>query len=503
MTNTSNPTKPHRSTTGPKPSAQDPVQRWLDIFIPMTGLSKARQADIRAELEDHLRARVDDLMITGLSEPDAVQTAVNELGETAHLARQFRTALKPKRNTLMHAAIIAVAGSALTLGILNTTNNAQPPVQRAAQQAIATANTAANTDALSNAVPSTDYAFAKGGTIDLRTATLTTLFDQVRANLDRPLVIHWEHLDQIGIPKDQPIGLDADPVPTEVALRLTIQQTESGSLGGIAIVNNPEAVEITTTDYLDRRTKQIRPHNIADLIAHYEVPTRSQSPFANAPLERNRQTAEQAGNEILQTIMPLASQDAWTDFGGELATGSVVGSSLIIDAPTRIHAEVTEVIEMMKKEVDRYEADRAEAAQRAAQAEAAHAEELRVRREAQIASLEAKVQEKLEHIIALEARKQQLEDEHTWAERSAMGMVIGSKETEQEAKDRAKRDKERLPGLYAELVRIEIEIKDALEYRSAAQSQLMQLRTEAIANAPASISRVPNHEDRSTRADQN
>ena len=72
-----NPTKTKRTTHGVTPSTQDPIQRWLDIFMPMTGLPKARQSDIRAELEDHLRARVDDLMITGLSEPEAVQQAIN------------------------------------------------------------------------------------------------------------------------------------------------------------------------------------------------------------------------------------------------------------------------------------------------------------------------------------------------------------------------------------------------------------------------------------------
>ena len=411
---TSTTAKAKRSKGNIKPSTQDPIQRWLDIFIPMTGLPKARQADIRAELEDHLRARTGDLMITGLSEPEAVQQAVNELGETAHLAKQFRTALKPKRISPMHTALIAIAGSALTLGVFSTINNpAALPAQATTAAALASSENA-EADTLANAVPATDYAFAKGGTIDLRTATLTTIFDQVRTNLDRPLVIHWEHLDQIGIPKDQPIGLDADPLPTEVALRLAIQRAETEDFGGIAIVNNPDAVEITTTEYLDHRTKQIKPHDIADLIAHYETPEqRFTSPVTPAKAVRTRQTAEQAGNEILQTIMPLVSRDAWTDFGGDLATASVVGSSLIIDAPARIHAEVEDIIEMMQTEVDRFIESKKAAAAETESEKAAKIDRLSAARDALRAS-----------ISALSAEEQRLDLEQSKALQNSSGAAM-------------------------------------------------------------------------------
>jgi len=336
------------------PSTQDQVQRWLDIFVPMTGLPKPRANDIRAELEDHLRARVDDLMITGLSEPEAVQQAVNELGETADLAKQFRTALKPKRNTLMHAALIAIAGSVLTLGVLSSIN-APPPQQATPQKAAAVIQ--------SDALPTNDYAFAAGGTVDLRTATLNTLFDQVRENLDRPLVIHWDHLDDIGIQMDKPLGLDADPVPTPEALRLAIAHTRNPDFGGIAVVNGPEVVEITTDGFLDRRTKQIRSRDVTDLIRHYEIPKQQQVfPPLRVELVRTRETAEAAGTEILSTIIELTTSQDWTDYGGDLAHANVVGNSLIIDAPTRIHAAVERVIEMMEVEVAQYNARSAEAA---------------------------------------------------------------------------------------------------------------------------------------------
>jgi prefoldin subunit 5 len=110
-------TRPATRPGAVRPSARDPVERWLDVFIPMTGLPRSRAEEIRAELEDHLRARVADLMITGVTETEAVQRAVGELGETAALARGFRTALKPRRHIVIHTALITTAGLAVAFGV--------------------------------------------------------------------------------------------------------------------------------------------------------------------------------------------------------------------------------------------------------------------------------------------------------------------------------------------------------------------------------------------------
>lgn len=110
-------TRPATRPGAVRPSARDPVERWLDVFIPMTGLPRSRAEEIRAELEDHLRARVADLMITGVTETEAVQRAVGELGETAALARGFRTALKPRRHIVIHTALITTAGLAVAFGL--------------------------------------------------------------------------------------------------------------------------------------------------------------------------------------------------------------------------------------------------------------------------------------------------------------------------------------------------------------------------------------------------
>ncbi|MEL6798149.1 MAG: permease prefix domain 1-containing protein, partial [Planctomycetota bacterium] len=107
-------------------SARDPIDRWLDVFVRLLRVPKQDAQRIRDELEDHLRARVDDLMVTGQSEPEAVRLAVAELGETAELARQFQTAAKPhRRRTMLAASTLVSAG--LMVSAVMLTQQAVPP----------------------------------------------------------------------------------------------------------------------------------------------------------------------------------------------------------------------------------------------------------------------------------------------------------------------------------------------------------------------------------------
>lgn len=101
-----------------EPSTRDPIGEWLDVFMRLTGLSGGRRAELRAELEDHLRSRVDDLLIMGLSESEATHKAVGELGETAELARRFRHAQHAgQRRRTMQMILIGAGAAALALGV--------------------------------------------------------------------------------------------------------------------------------------------------------------------------------------------------------------------------------------------------------------------------------------------------------------------------------------------------------------------------------------------------
>ncbi len=107
-----------RKSVSVKPSSRDPIVQWLDVFTSLLSLPPAEAERIRDELEDHLRTRVDDLLILGMTEPEAVQKAVTELGETAQLARNFKSVrTHSRRRIAMHTALFAAAGLALTVSV--------------------------------------------------------------------------------------------------------------------------------------------------------------------------------------------------------------------------------------------------------------------------------------------------------------------------------------------------------------------------------------------------
>jgi hypothetical protein len=79
---------------------------------------------VRDELEDHLRSRVDDLLITGTPEHEAIRVAVAELGETAELAKLISHAhsrANPRRR-IMNIALMTVAVAGLSIGGISLQN---------------------------------------------------------------------------------------------------------------------------------------------------------------------------------------------------------------------------------------------------------------------------------------------------------------------------------------------------------------------------------------------
>ncbi len=112
-----------------EPSTRDSVSTWLDVLTGMLVMPESQRTQVRDELEDHLRSRVDDLLIMGKSEPEAIRIAVTELGETAELAKLITHAhskTNPRRK-LMNTALIAVALGGMSFGGFNILNGTNAP----------------------------------------------------------------------------------------------------------------------------------------------------------------------------------------------------------------------------------------------------------------------------------------------------------------------------------------------------------------------------------------
>ncbi|GEM_PF-4273571 len=354
--------QPTRTRTRPrrgadvKPSAPDSVESWLDMLVSMLALPKQERERVRDELEDHLRSRIDDLLITGLTEPEALKQAASELGETADLARQISHAHGPprKRTYAMHAALFALAGSIAAVGISLSGGGSAP-------------NTVNGIPVVSD-VPIVGMA-ARGVQpldrevrVSLRDTTLGAVIGAATTHADRPVLVHWDVLAGSGIEPDHPIDFDVDPLPhylvhdllTEYFLRELGDDT-------LAAHTSEDLFEISTRSHFDRRSTERRTY---DLSAFASSPAR-----LSAQSARGRSPAQPTGSgvyDVMQAITSHVSPVDWSSEGGDLATMTVVGTSLIVTAPERMHEDTGSLLEELHQERDAQQAREAEVTRRLA-----------------------------------------------------------------------------------------------------------------------------------------
>lgn len=305
------------STLGSKQDRpKDAIESWLDVMVSMLRLAPSKRTQVRDELEDHLRSRVDDLLVKGESESDAVRHAISELGETAQLARHIssaNTGHQPFRRFAMNAAVFILAGSFLTAGIsmMVPGGAAQTAAQGTSAAAIAGAHTA----------PSA----LEGLTLGVRESTFGEFFSQIDEHVERPVVVHWDELGHLSVEPTTKLAIDSGPISATLALSILEERWERDMHDSVAVLDADGHLEIGSRTQFDHKTRERR---IYDLSA-----------FAMDPAD-TAQVQRSVPHEILELVVGHVSTDSWDVMGGSGASASVFGTSLIVTAPTRMHEEI-------------------------------------------------------------------------------------------------------------------------------------------------------------------
>ena len=298
-----------------KPSSRDPIAQWLDVFTSLLALPAGESERIRDELEDHLRTRVDDLLILGMSEPEAVQKAVTELGETAQLARNFKAVrTHSRRRIAMHTALFAAAGLALTVsvaGFLPKSNTA--PIT--------------TSPAIVEAQPEGVQA---NGILDqdLPAGTLGDMLNILAESGQARLFVHWNVLEGN-------VGLDAETevpaIPSKGLQHSKVKQLLNSSLD-LQGENQLDArfedglLEIATREYFDRIETITLDHDVSVLVPSDHV---------------LQQTDE--GIQLVRSIQSIVEPEGW-DVNGGLWSITINGSLLSTRAPERVQKLVIDYI---------------------------------------------------------------------------------------------------------------------------------------------------------------
>lgn len=126
-----------RETETAPPPPGDLVDGWLSVFVGLLRVPEKQAANIGEEIESHLRDRVRDLMLSGISESEASRKAISELGEAADVAARYRALRgEPTRRFIMHASLFTAAGAALALSIAAMTGGRSQSAQQQADAAL-------------------------------------------------------------------------------------------------------------------------------------------------------------------------------------------------------------------------------------------------------------------------------------------------------------------------------------------------------------------------------
>jgi len=338
-----------------EPSRRDAVSEWLELFVRLLALPAAEATLVRDELEDHLRSRVDDLLIVGLTEPEAVRQAVAELGETATLARGFQNArLRPrKRRMMMHAALLVIAGSTLTMSSIAVFSGDSAP------EPVLDHEAAVTTDGLP---PS----------IDVLPETMPVVKPEL-TNSDLPMT-----------------GL------------VYAGATPPWNLTPDQIIYTP-TIEIIPTVIPNTVVPAPQQDQFGDSLVRYDV---SVLVGAGGPLQDSH-----AGAALLEVIRDLVARNQWEANGGSEARASVVGNTLFVNGDEVTQAGVKWVLESLRKDNNRMIQEQ-QAAKDAAQLahEKTVVEETRERERAMQEMREA--YEQLRHqLVALEQQRFKIDTE--------------------------------------------------------------------------------------------
>ena len=321
--------KPPRPATPPvdeiiraAPNAQTAIAAWLGVFVRLLRLSDVQRLAIRNELQEHLRERTRDLMLTGRTETEAVRLAIEELGETAQLARRFESANRPNtRRWLMYTSMLGFSAAIFITGsVVLTPDHSQPTLASIFKE-----EQAQHSQTLEKLI---------NGPVDVKVdlpvlETARVLSEVAKVNIDLPV----GELTESGIPSDHVITMELENVPLRVALDQFVSQISQENLR-FAWRAEDGRIEIGRKHVIDLRENVLVSYNIAEIIKSLTTYGR---PYDNAV------------EDITGLVESMVEADNWRENGGELAHLRVVGGKMFVEAPKRMHERIEWILLQLRE----------------------------------------------------------------------------------------------------------------------------------------------------------
>ncbi|MBK7403999.1 MAG: hypothetical protein IPJ41_05070 [Phycisphaerales bacterium] len=334
------------SGAGQRPESADSIGAWLDRLLRLARLPSGESAEIRDELDAHLRERVRDLMLAGHDEAEAIHKSISELGDLALLAHRYRDASRtPKGRTIMHFSLIAAVGTALGLSALAYQQSqpgqpSTPPAARADDAAGTSAELSLEVrpEASGNirVVPilrdlpivSRFYSNDDASGVTIEAAMqgpeeLGALVHFLAESQGLRAYIHWRDLDGVAAPDE---SVDELPLQGQSPERAFGMINDSLGLEGaqrIAYRSEGGLLEVATQRFFDRRDRELVTYDVSGLLN------------ADEPLEVTNESGV-----LVELITEIIEPDSWVHNGGDVGAIFAAGDKLFVSGPPRLQERV-------------------------------------------------------------------------------------------------------------------------------------------------------------------
>lgn len=175
--------------------------------------------------------------------------------------------------------------------------------------------------------PGTRLSMTDGGE-----ATLQDVLDKIAKQMQLPLHVRWDRLDQRDVHKDsQVVIVGRDLEVPEVFKR--INEGEAFQHATLDFRADHGVLEIADREFFDRRERTLATYDVSAVLDG-----------------RTSEDRQKVMEEVAKTITQFASPEDWRENGGELGVLTAVDGKLFVEAPPRMHRQVKWILDQLKGE---------------------------------------------------------------------------------------------------------------------------------------------------------
>ena len=386
----------HFAASSPHPPTNS-TKSWLDVLEKLLPMPEDERKNIRDELASHLRERVRDLTLAGVSESEAVRTAIAELGDAAQLAKSYsnvKSGWAPwARSNVMKIAATSVVVAGLAVGVFALRGSGQQEAleqQRQAEQAKLQAETEAlraiterirlyhstphvdgqaiidnSNELVAKAIASMpameampeDMRAAIAAQLarqDIRVScppdtTWRGLFESIAKGAGKQAIISVNTLESsLGMQIDDVILLELSDVPLDQAIKSLNEGALRSTEHKLAVRVTENTIAFGTEREFDEKEVETRTFSLDELVTQHLEKAMPAQPT-------RLQAEEQVFQEVARVLVDIVSPNIWRENGGDLASLRHYGAKIFVVAPGR-HFEK---IEWVLKEIGAFDTKKA------------------------------------------------------------------------------------------------------------------------------------------------